>query len=76
MCPICHQRLSRSVYRRTESGRQEKSCPSCSKRLGRHVYYPVADFGERNMGNGNVLVQSWCGPCRGNSPSSAYDATC
>lgn len=55
--------LRRSVYRK-RGKKVFKSCPRCSIRKGKHVYYPIEDFGERTMENGDVVPQSWCRGCR------------
>ncbi len=73
MCPSCGERLNKAVYR---GGFELKSCPNCSQRAGRHVYYAQELFGQRRMADGSVIVQSWCGPCRGNKPPVAYVTTC
>ena len=38
-------------------------CPHCGRTAhGQDAI--VADFGYRNMGDGRVIVQSWCRECR------------
>lgn len=54
-------RLNRSEY--TADGRK-KSCPRCSVRAGEFVYKSLAEFGERQMEDGRMLIQSWCTDCR------------
>ena len=41
-----------------------KSCPECSHLRGHHVFFREDAFGFRDMGDGRVLIQSWCSDCR------------
>ena len=53
-----------------KTGKEEKhkSCPSCSKKAGQVVYHTESYFGERDMGNGKIEIQSWCPECRKDKP--------
>ena len=64
MCPECGRSLNRSVY---TDDNEYKSCPRCSDVHGRHAFHRLETFGERTMGGGEVIPQSWCGVCRGAS---------
>lgn len=63
VCSICQQLLHDSVIIEKD-GEVFKSCPSCSGNAGTHVFYKYYDFGMRNMGDGRLIVQSWCPGCR------------
>ena len=63
VCSTCQQSLHDSVVIE-RNGEVFKSCPSCSSNAGIHVFYKYDDFGMRNMGDGRLIVQSWCQGCR------------
>lgn len=42
---------------------EHTDCPKCGKKA--NSYDEVErDFGYRNMGDGRIIVQSWCSECR------------
>lgn len=57
--------------RKTVNGKEYKSCPACSAREGGSVFYPVEEFGERQIAPGEFTVQSWCPACRSGKGSAA-----
>ncbi len=63
ICSTCQQSLHDSVINEKDGG-VFKSCPSCSSKAGTHVFYKHDAFGMRNMGDGRLIVQSWCPGCR------------
>lgn len=56
--------LKHSHYYRDQKGAWYKSCPECSRRAGKLVWYRLDEFSHRTMGDGKVIPQSWCSPCR------------
>lgn len=59
----CGTALRKSLSMEKE-GKNLKSCPRCSGKAGHHVFYDDRCFGQRNMGDGNIIIQSWCPECR------------
>lgn len=75
VCSTCQQPLHDSVVIE-KNGEVFKSCPSCSSKAGTHVFYRYDEFGMRNMGDGRLIVQSWCPGCRLQNdfkPSSTFN---
>lgn len=64
----CGYPLKDAQYIKDELDHDHKSCPGCSKNSGHHVFYPIEEFHERNMGDGRVIVQSYCVSCRNRKP--------
>lgn len=60
----CGGRLDESQYSTDSLGNRFKSCPRCSQISGHHVFYIIEEFGERDMGDGRVIVQPYCPSCR------------
>jgi len=61
----CDELLNESITMTLTSKPQRlKSCPNCSTAAGHHVFYLEDTFGKRDMGDGRILVQSWCPECR------------
>ena len=76
ICTFCSLPLHRA-QQVEHDGQTFKSCPKCSASAGYHVFYPIEDFGDRNMGDGRNIVQSWCSSCRNNAdPVLAPAFTC
>ena len=71
----CGDPLNESVVM-TYHGERLKSCPHCSTRAGRHQFLSEAYFGTRDMGDGRVIVQSWCPECRSDLPEPSPTAEC
>lgn len=62
-CFFCNEALNLSEV--VVKGQDEyKSCPNCSVQHGFHIFYRTGDFGNRNMGDGRIVIQSWCPDCR------------
>ena len=75
-CSHCVQSLEDSQTMATEPNRL-KSCPRCSQRAGHHVFYRETIFGTRDMGDGRIIIQSWCPECRSDQTSTRQpDYTC
>ena len=64
MCPSCGVSLDESRYLDGMDSVRYKSCPECSRYYGLHAYSPLEAFGDRTMGDGSVIIQSWCHRCR------------
>ncbi|KAB7896427.1 hypothetical protein GA565_10775 [Rouxiella sp. S1S-2] len=60
----CNVRLDDSQYCIDSFGNTFKSCPRCSQISGHHVFYTTDEFGEKDMGDGRVLLQTYCPSCR------------
>lgn len=63
ICNGCQRPLRESI-KFEQNGQIYKSCPECSGNAGHHVFYRLDDFGDRDMGNGRIIPQSWCPACR------------
>lgn len=75
-CSSCSEPLRDSLYEELE-GQEYKSCPKCSADAGHHVFYRIEEFGDRDMGDGRHIVQSWCQACRSElKPSIPPSFTC
>jgi len=75
---VCGRPLRESIYSTAiDSAAASKSCPQCSATAGRHVFYQIEHFGQRDMGDGRVEIQSWCPACRaGVGPSNQPHYIC
>lgn len=63
ICSGCAKPLRGSI-KIIQAGQVYKSCPECSGKVGYHVFYRLEDFGDRDMGDGRIIPQSWCPACR------------
>lgn len=75
-CSSCSDPLRDSLHAEHE-GQEYKSCPKCSANAGYHIFYKIEEFGDRDMGDGRHIVQSWCQACRSDlKPTLQPSFTC